>query len=133
VVGAGPEEQSLCRRATGNVHLLGAVDDNELRWLYANATCLVAAAYEDFGLTPIEAAAFGTPTVALRFGGYMDTVQDGQTGLFFDQPSGPLIAEAITKCFLMRWDHTVIARHAERFSEAHFHRRLREIVTAGSG
>ena len=47
-------------------------------------TCLVAASYEDFGLTPLEAAAFGKPTAALRFGGFLDTVSEGETGVFFD-------------------------------------------------
>src|SRR5437763_11530000 len=47
----------------------GSVSDAELRWLYGNAACLVTASYEDFGLTPLEAASFGVPTAALRFGG----------------------------------------------------------------
>ncbi|MCZ7627689.1 MAG: hypothetical protein M5U19_00635 [Microthrixaceae bacterium] len=32
------------------------VKDSELRWLYANCSMVVAASFEDFGLTPVEAA-----------------------------------------------------------------------------
>ena len=56
---------------------------------------LVAASFEDFGLTPVEAAAFGTPTVALRYGGYLDTVIEGTTGVFFDTPTASSIADAV--------------------------------------
>ena len=53
---------------------------------------LIAAAFEDFGLTPVEAAAFGTPSIALRYGGYLDTVVEEGTGLFFDRPEPAAIA-----------------------------------------
>ncbi len=56
---------------------------------------LVAASHEDFGLTPLEAAAFGVPTVALRGGGYLDTIVEGETGLFFDRPEPDDIAAAL--------------------------------------
>ena len=56
---------------------------------------LVAASYEDFGLTPVEAAAFGKPTAALRWGGFLDTTVEGETGVFFDEPEPALIAEAV--------------------------------------
>ena len=51
------------------------------------ASALVAASYEDFGLTPVEAAAFGRPTAALRWGGFLDTIVEGTTGCFFDEPT----------------------------------------------
>ena len=60
--------------------MVGEVSDAGLRWLYANSTGLVAASYEDFGLTPLEAASFGLPTAALRWGGFLDTIVEGVTG-----------------------------------------------------
>ena len=86
VVGDGPDAVRVRPRAPGNVRILGEVSDAELRWLYANARGLMAAAYEDFGLTPLEAAAFGRPAAVLAAGGYLDTVIDGQTGVFFTEP-----------------------------------------------
>jgi glycosyltransferase involved in cell wall biosynthesis len=84
IVGDGPESRRLQALAGPNVRFLGRVTDGELRWLYSQCEGLVAAAFEDFGLTPIEAAICGKPTAALRAGGFLDTVVDGQTGVFFD-------------------------------------------------
>ena len=61
--------------------------DAQLRWLYANCRALVAASHEDFGLTPLEAASFGKPTAALRWGGFLDTIDEGRNGIFFDEPT----------------------------------------------
>ncbi len=49
----------------------------------------MAASYEDFGLTPVEAMMFGKPSVVLRYGGFLETVIDGETGVFFDEPTAP--------------------------------------------
>ena len=78
VVGEGPGRAGLEASLPGNVRLLGDVSDARLRWLYANCAGLVTASREDFGLTPVEAAAFGKPVAALRFGGHLDTVRAGR-------------------------------------------------------
>jgi glycosyltransferase involved in cell wall biosynthesis len=87
----------------------------------------VAASYEDFGLTPIEAGSFGTPTVALRFGGYLDTVVEGRTGTFFDEPSPGAIADALRALDQLPLDPEVIRRESARFDEQHFARRLLQL------
>ena len=105
-----------------------AVADAELRWLYAHCLGLVAASYEDFGLTPLEAAAFGKPTAALRFGGFLDTVVEGETGVFFDDPSPGGIADAVQTLRATVWDEETLRGHAARFSEARFIERIRAIA-----
>jgi exopolysaccharide biosynthesis polyprenyl glycosylphosphotransferase len=128
VVGSGPQEQALRAAAPSNVTLLGAVTDPQLRWLYASASGLVAASYEDFGLTPIEAAAFGVPAAVLRWGGFLDTMDEGTTGVFFDDPTPLAVAEAVHRLRSERWNPGAIAEHADSFSEARFNVRLREVV-----
>jgi glycosyltransferase involved in cell wall biosynthesis len=128
VVGDGPDEARLRAGAGRNVQLVGSVDDQQLGWLYAHARGLVAASYEDFGLTPVEAAAFGKPTAALRFGGYLDTVREGETGVFFERPDPAAIADGVQALVGETWDAAAIRQHAGSFSEAAFSRRLREIV-----
>lgn len=95
IVGDGPEYSNLARRCRHNVQMLRHVSDAELAWLYAECKALVAASYEDFGLTPLEAASAGKPVAALRWGGYLDTVQEGVTGVFFEKVDPHLIREAI--------------------------------------
>ena len=128
VAGTGPEAHALRRAAGDNVEFLGAVSDAELRYLYANCAGLVAAGYEDFGLTPLEAAAFGKPTAALRYGGFLDTLVAEQTGIFFDRPVAADIAAAVRRLLRTGWDEDLLRRHAESFSEERFAARLREIV-----
>ena len=128
VVGDGPERIRLEAAAPANVHFAGSATDSELRWLYANAAGLVTASYEDFGLTPLEAAAFGTPTAALRFGGFLDTIREDRTGLYFDMPEPSAIAAAVRRMLSRPWDRDALVRHAERFSEARFTARMREIA-----
>jgi glycosyltransferase involved in cell wall biosynthesis len=130
VVGTGPELENVRAAAGSNVVLLGAVQDAELRWLYEHASALVSASYEDFGLTPLEVAAFGKPTAALRFGGFLDTVLEGETGVFFDTPSPRAIAEAISDVLRRTWDDALIRSHAASFSEERFGERMRAIVAA---
>lgn len=128
VVGTGPDEAALRSRAPVNVRFLGRVEDEQLRWLYGNSDMVAAASHEDFGLTPLEGASFGKPCVALRWGGFVDTVREGQTGIFFDAPDAAAIATAIRSARLSRWDVETVRRHAEQFAEARFIERIRAIV-----
>ena len=127
VVGSGPDAQRLQRNAPANVSFTGRVDDDELRWLYANSSGLVAASYEDFGLTPLEAASFGRPSAVLRFGGYLDTVVP-ETGVFFDRPEPDEIRGAVERLHATTWDEDAIRAHGESFSEERFVARMRAIA-----
>jgi glycosyltransferase involved in cell wall biosynthesis len=128
VVGSGPEADSLRATAPHNVRFLGSVPDEELRWLYANSAGLVAASHEDYGLTPLEAVAFGKPAAVLRWGGFLDTVVEDVTGLFFDRPDPRLIRDAVGALRRRAWDREALEGQAARFSEEAFVARLREIV-----
>jgi glycosyltransferase involved in cell wall biosynthesis len=128
VVGAGPLAEAVAASAPPNVTLLGHVSDAELRWLYRESDGLVAASYEDFGLTPLEAAAFGRPTAALRFGGYLDTTVEGETGVFFDEPEPVRIADAVERLCRSSWDTEAIRAHARRFSAQRFLERMDALI-----
>jgi glycosyltransferase involved in cell wall biosynthesis len=128
VAGAGPDGSPLRAIAGANVTFAGRVNDEQLRWLYANCELLVAASHEDFGLTPLEAATFGKPSVVLRWGGFLDTVKEGQTGLFFDRPEPVLIADQLRDARRHAWQAPLIGSHAETFSKARFIARIRAIV-----
>jgi glycosyltransferase involved in cell wall biosynthesis len=133
VVGSGPLEAELRRTAPANVTLLGAVDDDELRWLYANSSAHLTASYEDFGLTPLEAGSFGKPSGVLRWGGFLDTVVEGRTGLFFDEPTPDAVARCVRELALGTWDPAVIVEHAGGFAEDRFAERLQAVVLEAAG
>lgn len=128
VVGSGPDERRLRRSAPRNVLLLGNVADDVLRWLYASCAAVVAASYEDYGLTPLEGASFGRPAVALRSGGFLDTIVEDETGTFFDRPDPDEIAAAVRRARSHAWSEERIRRHADGFSESSFVERLRQVV-----
>ena len=125
VVGDGPERTKLALMADARTTMIRQASDQELNWLYANCAGVIAAGYEDFGLTPIEAASFGKPSAVLRWGGYTDTVRAGRTGVFFEAPTPERIAAAMTELLNHRWDHTVLVSHAGAYSEGAFVDRLR--------
>ena len=128
VVGSGPYKQHLQAIAPANVHFVEGISDGQLVGLYRRCQALVAAAFEDFGLTPLEAASQGRPVVALRGGGFLDTVENGRTGVFFETLTTDAIASSIEKCLAMTWDEGLLRAHVERFSKERFTKRLVEIV-----
>jgi glycosyltransferase involved in cell wall biosynthesis len=132
VVGDGPGRKTLEANLPSNVRLVTGMTDAQLRWLYAHATALVTASYEDFGLTPLEAASYGKPTIALRWGGFLDTVEEGRTGLYFAEPAPSAIAAAVRESAGHRWDPEVITAHAGRFAPERFRARVQEIVSTVS-
>lgn len=136
VVGGGPESVRLAATAPSNVTFVGRASEAELRWLYSNCVGLVSAAYEDFGLTPIEAAAFGKPVAVLRAGGFLDTVVEGKNGVFFDAPDPRAIAKGIVTLVSTAWDHEAIVAHAANFREDRFVEKIQDAVATayrGSG
>ena len=124
--GSGPGSARGCA-------LVSSLTDAQLRWVYAHAVQLVAPSLEDFGLTPLEAAAFGRPTLALRAGGYLDTIVEGRTGLFFDRSDPGAIRRALDESGRTSWSTTALTDHAARFTAAPFAARLRDEVTLLTG
>jgi glycosyltransferase involved in cell wall biosynthesis len=128
VVGSGPEARALREAAPANCVFLEAVSDARLRWLYANAAGLVSAAHEDLGLAPLEAMAFGRPVAVVRAGGFLETVVEGETGVFFDRAHPADVARAVRLLLDQDFDPPTIAAHARRFDEASFARKLRRFA-----
>lgn len=129
VAGDGPEAAKLRALAPANVKMIGVADDAAVRWLYANCVGLVSAAYEPFGLTTLEAAAFGKPSAVLRAEGFLDTVVEDETGVFFDSPTPGDIADAVKRLLYEHFDERALLRRAECHSETGFVRALRDVVT----
>lgn len=128
VVGEGPEVDRLRALKTDNVMMLSRLSNGQMAWLYKNCRALITASYEDFGLTPIEAGVWGKPTVALRYGGFLDTVDEGATGVYFDRPEPELIAEALDRFEDIVVDPDKVSRHVEQFTERVFADKLRAAV-----
>lgn len=112
-----------------NVELLGRVSDKKLYGLYAGATGFIALARdEDFGITPVEAMAAGTPVLAMRSGGFRESVVEGKTGVFVDSTNPKEISQAVKKIQQKKWDQKVLQTQARRFSEEMFVKQIKEFI-----
>ena len=138
VVGTGPEESRLRTQAGPTVSFLGWRPDAEIARLYARCRALVFPAVEDFGITPLEAAAAGRPTIALARGGALETMvgldatDAAPTAVFFAEQSVEALVEAIARFegAKDRFDPKALRARAEAFDRPVFKQRLREYVAA---
>ncbi|MBI2838633.1 MAG: glycosyltransferase [Acidobacteria bacterium] len=129
VVGNGPERRRLERIAPATTRFLGNVGRSELRELYRGCAAFVLPGEEDLGIAPIEAQACGRPVVALARGGAIETVVEGETGLFFNEEDPASLAGAIDKLGTFEFNSAAIRAQSLRFSRQIFEERLRELTT----
>lgn len=130
VCGDGPDADRLRGLVTPNITLLGHATRAELVQLMRSAKALVVAADEDLGLTPLEAQACGTPVIALRKGGYLETVTEHETGVFFDAPDPASIAAAVERFEAqgVELDHAAIRACVSAHFAPAFRARIKAIV-----
>lgn len=100
VIGDGPEYKRIEEIAGKNVKLLGYQPFAVLKDHMQRAKAFVFAAEEDFGITPVEAQASGTPVIAYGKGGTRETVRglgedEAPTGVFFARQEKDAIVEAV--------------------------------------
>jgi len=129
VVGDGPQGAELERRAgRSDVSFLRRVTDEVLLDLYANCRALIFPQEEDYGLTPLEAQASGRPVVAYRAGGALETIVEGETGVFFSDQTPEGLVEALEKLERTDFDTDRIRRHAAAFDAAPFSDRMTAFI-----
>ncbi len=132
VIGDGPQYKDALKKAGPNVSVLGYQPDDVLLKHMQEAKAFIFAAEEDFGITPLEAQACGTPVLAFGRGGASETVVDGVTGFHFWEQTTDAICKAVSKFenSTVQFDPATIRQHAERFSIARFRTEFKELVMA---
>jgi glycosyltransferase involved in cell wall biosynthesis len=122
VIGDGPEREVLSRNLPANVTLLGRQPAEVVNQHLEAARGFLFAADEDFGISPVEAQACGTPVIAYRHGGTTETVVEGKTGIFFPRQDAESIVAAVgafEEC-QHQFDPAAIRAHADQFSPERF-------------
>lgn len=115
------EEGKLNKMKGKTVEFLGRVTDEELYKLYGQCKAFLALAQdEDFGITPVEAMAAGRPVIAYRGGGYLETVIENKTGLFFDEYDVDSLIGAIKKLSNLVIKVEDCRKQAQKFSKERF-------------
>lgn len=102
VIGTGPDFDKIQRIAQGheNIKLMGYQPFSVLKEHMQKAKAFVFAAEEDFGITPVEAQACGTPVIAYGKGGALETIRglnikNNPTGIFFSKQDKKSLIEIV--------------------------------------
>lgn len=133
VYGDGPQRDNLKSLAKENVKLVGEVTDEEITKLYETSKgYIVAQKDEDFGITPIEAMTQGTPVIAYKGGGYLESVVDRKTGIFFDELTIESLSKAVEEYDISIY-HMIKAgdcvAQAKKFSKARFKKEMQKFIS----
>jgi glycosyltransferase involved in cell wall biosynthesis len=130
VIGDGPLLKECIANASPNVKVLGYQPDDVLCSHLMKAKAFIFAAEEDFGIAPVEAQACGTPVIAFGRGGALETVIDGETGIFFHEQTEEAIIKAVDdfEAREEKFDRAKIRENAERFSTSRFCSEFRAFV-----
>lgn len=131
IIGDGPTKKDLKKIAGKNIKILGYKKDSEVREYYQNCKAFIMPQEEDFGLTPLEAMSFGKPVLALRKGGVLETVVEGMTGEFFDDPIPEALADGIRRLNdnYSNYSPLVIQKWVEKFSKNRFRQEMLKLLT----
>lgn len=134
VIGDGPDMARAKAIDAPNVTLLGYQPASVMLQHMRAAKAFVFAAEEDFGISPLEAQACGTPVIAYGKGGALETIlgldHPTPTGVFFHQQDMTSLCAAVSEFETAQGRITPIAcrLNAERFSVARFEEQIKAFV-----
>ena len=134
IVGRGSEEKKLKKIAGKTIEFKKDISSGTLKGLYQNARALVFAGVEDFGISFVEAQACGIPVVAYKRGGVLDIVEEGKTGILFDDQKVETLMGAIESVKAAEggqsggFNPSDIRKNSLRFSAGEFRRKITDFL-----
>lgn len=131
VIGSGATKD-MKRQAGPTITFLDKIDDQAMARHFRNCRALLFPGVEDFGIVPLEVMASGRPVLAYRRGGAVETVVDGETGLFFEEQTAESLMDALTRfeAQIDGFDPAAMRRHAQGWNREIFKERLQAFITA---
>ena len=134
VIGEGPEFAKTKAIAGPNIEMMGYQPFDVLKEKMQKAKAFVFAAEEDFGITPVEAQACGTPVIAYGKGGALETVRGldkgNSTGIFFEAQTVDSIVQAVERFEQEEYKITAenCRKNAEKFGIIGFKRSFKKYI-----
>ena len=133
IAGTGTYEKELKKIAKSNIIFKGSVTNDEKHALLENALGLINLVEdEDFGIVPVEAMAHGTPVLAHKSGGHLETVIENENGMFVDDLSLDKLVHKIKNFDLAvrekLFDKQKIMESSKRFTKDKFKHDFYEFV-----
>lgn len=127
VIGNGPENNNLQNIAGKSVKFIKNGSDYEIEQGLAKALGFIFAAYEDFGIVPVEALASGTPVIAYKAGGALDYITP-KTGLFFGEQKVGSLVNALQNFDPRKYKQDDLTTKANQFSKAVFVQKMANFI-----
>lgn len=126
IIGDGPERKALEAMAGHTIDFLGFKDDGAVAEYMENCRAFIFPGEEDFGIAPVEVMACGKPVLALKAGGLTETMIEGKTGEFFDEPTVESMICGFQKLISNEREYNprAIRLHANQFSAEKFEKRF---------
>lgn len=128
IIGSGQLQKELQSMAKSNIEFLGNLSRQQVLEQLAAAKALIFPGVEDFGITPLEALASGTPVVAFAEGGALETLTP-DTAEFFNNPTAESLQIAITKAHDRTFDSDKLKSRASHFSREYFIKNIKETIS----
>lgn len=128
VIGAGPDNARLRSLAGPSVEFLGRVSDEKLEKVFASSEALIFPGLDDFGITPVEAIASGTPVIAYKAGGALDYVIPGTTGEFFEEQTVRSLCHTLESFNKSSFNYQKIRVSAKNFTPQIFQEKMRIFI-----
>jgi glycosyltransferase involved in cell wall biosynthesis len=130
VIGDGDEYDVIKKIAKENITLLGYQSNDNMIKFMQKAKAFVYAAVEDFGIVPIEAMSCGTPVIALNKGGTAETVDEGFTGIHFENQTINDIVKAVNKLESENFNYKYISKSSIKYSEERFKKEFSDFINS---
>lgn len=128
VVGNGPDSERLKKIAGPTITFTGRISDEDLEILARASKGFIFPNEEDFGISAVEALAAGMPVVAYKKGGALDIVEDGITGIFFENQTVDSLIAAIQKREVTEFSYNTLVQRSKRFDKLLFQTKIRKII-----
>lgn len=139
IAGEGEDRKILEKITTekglaGHIKFLGKVSNEKLGELYKDGrVTILCSKNEPFGLVPVESMMHGTPVIAHKSGGPMETVVDNKTGFLYEQDSDlPMFLEKIITLSDEKYKEMQIAsqEQAKKFDISNSITKLENIINS---
>ncbi|HSX36456.1 MAG TPA: glycosyltransferase [Patescibacteria group bacterium] len=128
VFGDGPDLERLKGLSGPTITFTGYISDEAVVQCFAHAQAYIFPLVDDFGVVGIESLAAGTPVISPRAGGALDYIQEGKTGLFFEQQTVESLGQALQEFNLKDFKSADIKVFARQFSPETFRKTLKQYL-----
>ncbi|WP_374001699.1 glycosyltransferase [Bdellovibrio bacteriovorus] len=131
IIGSGQQEAELKRMAKANIQFLGNLSRADVINHMQKARAFIFPGIEDFGITPLESLACGTPVIAYKAGGVLETLTE-DTGIFFKEPNPQSLKDAIKRFEQITFHSENLHQQAQKFSKEQFTTKISSFITSVS-